>query len=493
VKLGPLHFRVKKNLLTDLTKDTTYALDYIEEGNYNPFVRPEFLSGDTIVIRNCFFDTLRFPAAFLDTLKFPRTRRRVLDHIIVFDNCFFQKIDLAGDAYLTLKFPKGVEFRNSYIRVASFFRCEFNALVMPLNHFLFPGDPLPNNRITIERCGFDSILSLQPSVQLKERTIREPEKITDSLIYRQPSSNWRFQTELLFVDSRVGFLDISKCKFIKSLFKNIDIYKGLNASETQFVGGRTNEPQGLENVSFPQRDFPLFVRFGAFDPAALNLGTLLSHAIIVPTDSSTIEDSPRIIDPFYDKLKAYCAKRFSDSPGLIEQLQSRFDRQRALIWADFHKKRNSRSFSVNHFSKYILGLIFEWTLRSADRGEINFIVFITLIIFIFGFLYFRIKKFRDVVITLVSFGGDKDEDGIVIAPPKESMGATHNWQKLLKCCWFSFRVFFDPRVSLSFFDIDNPLLFSIVFFEWLLGFIAIILFFIFLASKWGFVRYLIHF
>ncbi|HWB64614.1 MAG TPA: hypothetical protein VG603_13955, partial [Chitinophagales bacterium] len=254
-------------------------------------------------------------------------------------------------------------------------------------------------------------------------------------------------------------------------------------------------PQGLEFVYFPNEGTNMFTRFGTFAPEAYKMGTNLEKLDIHPRAMNYADDEFVMLNEnFYNQIIDYCNFKFQNNNSLAVALKSRFQHQHDMWMLHFnhwaitnHCATQSCAASV---ANYLLGGVLEITVRQGYDGEGRFFTWVAGFILIFSFIYYR--WYKEEIIEFMNAVYNKKKSDLTDFKTLQVYPSVNFWRDYARCIWFSFMAFFDPRLPVTYFNFGDGA-FKWVIVEWLIGLGFIILFLIFLASKYAFLRSLISF
>jgi len=173
----------------------------------------------------------------------------------------------------------------------------------------------------------------------------------------------------------------------------------------------------------------------------------------------------------YDRLKEYVR----NMSGVDQSLKDK-----AIDWILYQEQvllvyYLTDNMSVSNFFQLIgLGFLYV-TVNFGYNGEWNFIGCCLIVIFLFAWKYYRRYK--------------KEVHYSITEAKEDNYYFTRSFE-FFKCLWFSTMIFISIKIDKKYFHFNNAFL-KIVLFEWFLGLLLFIIFFVYVASRYPFVKDLV--
>ncbi len=203
----------------------------------------------------------------------------------------------------------------------------------------------------------------------------------------------------------------------------------------------------------------------------------------VSLSSKALQDN---VNSFYNKFINDIKLAYNQDHDLITELENRY-RHEQLTFNMYYLWNNPSWANIAELFR--LGFL-ESVVGNGYRGGDNFIVSSVLIILFFTLIYYFL--FRQ---SFIAYINAEDQDAKK-RPGKDRKQKNDRYdprdytKNFLKCFWKSFHIFLTPKFSRTYFSFPNPL-FIIVAIEWLIGVFMIILFLIYIAATYPFIRSLL--
>ncbi|WP_212001837.1 pentapeptide repeat-containing protein [Chitinophaga sp. HK235] len=192
------------------------------------------------------------------------------------------------------------------------------------------------------------------------------------------------------------------------------------------------------------------------------------------------------VNSFYDKLIDDIKFTYSRNQDLVNELENKYRHQQlgfkvVYLWHNPSIK--------NLLELYWISFL-ELAVRNGYKGGGNFLMSCFFIITLFTLLYYFL--FRKTFIAYIDTENEeKKESANKSKKRKKSPYDPKDYIKnFLKCFWKSFYIFFDYKFSKTYFSFPNPLL-IVVIMEWLMGVFMIVIFLIYVAANYPFIRNLL--
>ncbi len=479
----------------DLYEEDTKQKKKVEFKEDVVFINCNFLKG--LEISNCIFDK-----------KFFMTGQLLSNHPSILDGNEFQNI-----VYIYATPPDGYKVSaNLNINL-----CKFHD---PVILSVVDND---KSRVLIERCKFSNILSLGKSITpnlylrfheaskgvhyitriynycdyyanfLKKKYTKEYYGSDDTI--EQFTHNDRKLYNLNIHQCQAKYVDIANTNMVDmdiedlSVSASIDI-TGCSLTYTSDYTGKV----GLEDINFPNNNCIIYANYRSFSPDIFKLGNYLEKIQIHPLVHNFFDSTTNFVEDnenYYNLIKDYSVKHFTNQ-DIVTGIKARFDREKSLWLLAYHGAHVSHPTGfgdrVLSFFSWVGGNFLEATVSSGYRGEWKFAIWVLVIMFTFAFFYYF--KHKEAVIDYLNSKYNKELDKVETYSTLKIYGSHNVFRDFARCLWFSAMVFVDPRLPISFFNLRSGF-FAMVLIEWLFGLTAILLFLIFLASNYTFIRTLI--
>ena len=459
------------------------------------FINCNFLKG--LEISNCIFDN-----------KFFMTGQLLGVHPAIIETS-----DFHGTAYLFATPPDGYKAVTSL----NINLCKFYA---PVILSVIDND---KSKVIIERCKFTDVFSLGKSITptiferfheaskgkhyidriynysnyyanfLKKKYIKEYVGTDDTI--EQFTHNDRKLYNLSLRQIQVKYVDIANTNLSNADFEDVSIsgcidITGCSLAYTADYTGK----QGLEDINFPNNNGIIYANYKSFSPDAFKLSNYLEKIQIHPLVHNYFDSTGNYVEEtenYYNLIKDYSVKHFTNQ-DMVTGIKARYDREKSLWLLAYHTEhfRHGETFGDrwSNFFPMIGGEFLEATVSSGYKGEWKFAIWVLIIMITFTFIYYF--RHKEAVIDYLNSKFNKELDKIENYSTLK-IYATHNvFRDFARCLWFSAMVFVDPRLPISFFNLRSGF-FGLVLTEWLFGLTAILLFLVFLASNYSFIRTLI--
>lgn len=213
----------------------------------------------------------------------------------------------------------------------------------------------------------------------------------------------------------------------------------------------------------------------------LNNYSIENTMIHLALDSTDLRNEYVNVGIYFEKLIQYYAENKSLDKDVKERIIERLKYQKALYKA---KQISAEPFSISKIFRVTKMKFLKLTVNYGYKGEWQFTK--TLLLFIFCWSLAYLFLFSDEVIQYIYVRDEKNE---MIETDKENP----SFLKLFfMCCWFSFIVFANPKFPSKYF-LFSKRMFKWLLIEWFLGLFLLILFLVYIASKYSFIQKLFGF
>ena len=328
---------------------------------------------------------------------------------------------------------------------------------------------------------------------LKTKYSKEYYESEDTI--QQFTHNDRILSNLTVRKCQAKCIDLANTNLSDCSFEDVTVTQCMDVTSCNFIySSGYSDKQALEAINFPNNHCTIYANLKSFSPDAFKLGNYLEKITIHPlvhnfydTTSNFLEDN----DNYYNLIKDYSGKHFTNQ-DMVNSIKARYDHEKSMWALEYHAAhlKHSTSFGdkVSNFFPWVGGHFLEMTVSSGYKGEWKFAIWVLVIIFTFTFFYYF--RHRDAVIDYLNSKFNKDLDKIENYSTLKIYGPHNPWRDFGRCLWFSTMVFVDPRLPISFFNLKSGF-FGMVLLQWIFGLIAIMLFLVFLASNYAFIRTMI--
>jgi hypothetical protein len=479
----------------DLYAEDTKQKKKIEFKEDVLFINCNFLKG--MELSNCIFDK-----------KFFMTGQLMGFHPAIIETSEFH-----GQTYLFASPPDG------YKQLASLDinLCKFYA---PLILSIIDND---KSKVTLERCKFADVFSLGKSIppNIFERFHEASkgkhyiERIYNYSSYYAGFLDKKYKTEYYGTDDTIEqfthndrklynlairhcqskYVDIANTNLVNCWIEDLGISACIDITgcNMQYTADYTGK-QGLEDINFPNNNCIIYANYKSFSPDAFKLSNYLEKIAIHPLVHNFFDSTANFVEDnenFYNTIKDYSVKHFTNQ-DMVTGIKARYDREKSLWLLQYHAAhfKHGATFGDRwlNFFPMVGGEFLEATVSSGYKGEWKFAIWVLTIIITFTFFYYF--RHKEAVIDYLNSKFNKELDKIENYSTLKIYGAHNVYRDFARCLWFSAMVFVDPRLPISFFNLRSGF-FAMVLIEWLFGLTAILLFLVFLASNYSFIRTLI--
>jgi hypothetical protein len=196
--------------------------------------------------------------------------------------------------------------------------------------------------------------------------------------------------------------------------------------------------------------------------------------------------SPSYLDnyvSFYDRLIIDAKQTYLQQNDLFSDLQNKYKHQKILHKITFLKHNFNPVNGIN----YIWLSFLELTVGNGYNGGSRFFYSCLIMILIFSIIYFVFSREEFVSYINNENGALKNDETDTMYISYEPKSYLRNF---FKCFWQSFNIFFNPKYNFKYFQFSNKLFIPVII-EWLLGILMIILFLIYIATTYPFIRALL--
>jgi len=198
--------------------------------------------------------------------------------------------------------------------------------------------------------------------------------------------------------------------------------------------------------------------------------------IIIETDAGRDEiNTPAIsylinINTFFTKTTQCISSLYPES--IAGKMKDKLDHTYLTYEAGFYKSHFWES--VEYKTKYLKYIFLETLVGNGYNGEINFLVSTLIIILFFSLLYFLFYR-QDVVGYM-----NKEFEG-----SDNLNAAAFTLSNFCRCIWISGIILVNPKFPAHFFK-QRPTVFYLFTLQWIISIIMILLFLVYIASKYQF-------
>lgn len=285
-------------------------------------------------------------------------------------------------------------------------------------------------------------------------------------------SGARFWKRVNMENSVLINVNFDKTRFLDSL---IFYHAVIDSSASLFTGQRSSFRRAFfqnENVFVVE---PPDFRFRDY---GFNFASIKQLQIpFVVTGDFTLDEHENAVE-FYYNLAAETQVHFTRNEELRDELTRRWEHEKKITEIRYYRENIFSSFS--NFVNYSWYSFLEAVVGNGYRGENRFFVTVLSFVFFFAIVYFL--GFNREITALLSKLENED--------PPPYIARKYNLVMLVKCMWVSFYVFITPKFAASFFHQKRAFFFWLLT-EWMFGVMLIILFLVFIASNYSFVKALI--
>jgi hypothetical protein len=202
----------------------------------------------------------------------------------------------------------------------------------------------------------------------------------------------------------------------------------------------------------------------------------------VDMDSKFLFDN---INSFYNKLINNIKTAYLQDHDLTAQLENKY-RHEQLVFKMIYLRKNPTL--KNNIELFKLSFL-ESAVGNGYLGGGNFAVSSLLIILLFALAYYLF--YRREFIEYINWENEEKEKSNKNKRKKSEVYDRRNQAKnFAKCFWKSFYIYFSPKFNFSYFNLPTSL-WIIVVMEWLIGILMILLFLIYVAATYPFIRNLL--
>ncbi len=184
---------------------------------------------------------------------------------------------------------------------------------------------------------------------------------------------------------------------------------------------------------------------------------------------------------FYLNLQKECQNIYEKQTDVINNLTAKYKYQSMLCQIQYQAdqfKKGQFKYKFQHGGALLWLYTLKLTLNCGYKGESNFFITVLTIIAIFSLLYFYL--FND---DMMNYFNESNTQ------PSYYKGKIQKFtiKNFAKCLWLSTGIFLNPKFPKKHFNFSNYL-FLIVSFEWVLGLFLIILYLLYIAVNYPFVK-----
>lgn len=181
---------------------------------------------------------------------------------------------------------------------------------------------------------------------------------------------------------------------------------------------------------------------------------------------------------FYYNLASETQAHFNRNEELRDELTRRWEHEETITEIRYFRENMFTPFS--NFFKYSWYSFLEAVVGNGYQGENRFFITVMSFVLFFAVVYFL--GFNREITYLLSKIENED--------PPQYVTRKYNLVTFVKCLWVSFYVFITPKFAASFFHQQRSFFFWLLA-EWIIGVSLIVLFLVFIASNYSFVKALI--
>jgi hypothetical protein len=416
---------------------------------------------------------------------------------IVFENCIIKEIRFRGDSSKQAKI-QAVDFNNSHIEQLSFSYCQLQQLSVSQCDLqgiyifgseivgAFSYDCTEETLDEEQRCSLTNSKFGLASLSIAGKAIIEVNQSQFKQLYidRNDCASMSDPAKVQFVDGQYEKLSLRLCKKIQYNFFNLAVEDTLELRDREMFEDDPNT-DSIATGNFNELHFAegsvLNVDYNAhLNKIGLSIDALSSVRINYQWYHDGLSEND------LDKIR----RNFDNMKYHIKELQTTDDelRDQTLAWLDYQqlsyrKKYLWENLSFGNLAELFWLGILEVTVRSGYKGEFNFVLCVAIVMSVWAFLYF--SYFRTEVDTYITDGSPKSRPFRVFMSSRKKMAIEY-----FKCLWFSFMVLINPKFPTSYFAFSPSMLIWVIV-EWTVGVFLLILFIVYILTKYPFVKTLL--
>jgi hypothetical protein len=258
--------------------------------------------------------------------------------------------------------------------------------------------------------------------------------------------------------------------FCDTVFLSSTSLKRNNKSDTTFFSKsyfkhNTTIVIGKEGNSFILNSLKI-------NPVSLLNLNIINDDLLSPKKISDQELQDQLL--FYSRVSQFILSEYPADIG--EKMKNRLDHESLKVEAEYDRQNFRRA---TFGFKYLRFLFLESVVGNGYNGEGTFVKTVVLILFLYSFIYFFFYRAQ-----IVNYMVEHYEN----ASP--NIAAKPTLINYFRCFWISFIMLITPKYPLNIFK-QKTSIFILLSVEWFLGIILIILFLVYIASKYSFIKSLI--
>ena len=378
-----------------------------------------------------------------------------------------------GDDFWMKKYISTVSFNNR-LQEFEFSHCTFNSIDFKAH--------LSNSDFRFENCTFDNRVSIYKL------------DTTSKLFFKNCICNSYFLFENI---DKYTFLENTTFRDSLDLYNvRLDAYIGDGFNGANFKDNATVilNPDAynlrklnfnfmaIQKINIPFRvqqsdvDFLMIQMTSKPNPEPVGINTFFVDKL----DEAVFDRSQN----FYINLQREVEILYDKQPDVINNLKAKFQYQAKQYEKQYHRDQlrlNGVSGLMRHGAPLLWLTITEFVVHNGYHGELNFFLTFLYTILLFAIFYFRFFQ-ADIV---------KHFDGIdIVLEFRRGKFQKYTVKNFAKCLWQSSVIFINPKLSKKYFEFSSRA-FYFVCVEWLLGLGLIILFFVYIAVNYPFVKALV--
>lgn len=314
----------------------------------------------------------------------------------------------------------------------------------------------------------------------------------ENFYYRNKDSSAAIE----FSRCNIKYLDIANSRLWNFELNNVVITGAIDITKTTFnYQPAYRGHRGFESAYFPVAGTRLLTTYTSFLPDSLRFGINLQKLCIQPLVQN-FADTTYLLknDIFYNQVIEYCARQLFARTDIGDDLKLRFTHEKEVWKTRYHLKNlaTCTGFAnyIHNLGAWLVGSFLEDTVATGYHGEGRFFLWVALFILGFSIFYFVRPCYRSSVIDYINCQYNKSAADLNNFKGLQLYQTGEWFRDYLRILWFSILVFLDPRLPVNVFNLKDGL-FVWVAVEWFIGVLYILLFLIYLASQYSFVRALV--
>ncbi|WP_147243403.1 hypothetical protein [Chitinophaga flava] len=292
------------------------------------------------------------------------------------------------------------------------------------------------------------------------------------------SANFSHMTS--FNNQYVNNIDLKDAFFSDTLMLFNTIIKDSSKTNNNFY--YTHLSSGL-NIILNPSNFNL----SGFNINPVSIGEL--NFMYCQTNSAISMRSKAFLEnanSFYDKVIDDIKFTYSRNQDLVNELENKY-RHEQLGFKIVYLCHNP---SVKNLLELYRIIFLELAVGNGYRGGVNFLTCCFLIIIFFTFSYYFL--FRKTFIEYIDAENEEKNERTNKSKKRKrsSYDPKDHIKNFLKCLWKSFHIFWGYKFNGTYFSFPTPLLILVIM-EWLMGFLMILIFMVYIAANYPFIRNLL--